>query len=300
MWIPVRLDTYESQDDMLAKLQAGGASAYDVVVASDVVIPAMIQLKLVRPLDQRAIPNGANIDPRFRDPAYDRGNVHSWPYQWGTVGLMYRTDQVQGEISWGLVFDPARLPGRFVLMDEMRTTLAMAQLYRGKDPNPRDAAEIKAAGMLVLDAKRSEKCLGFDGGVAGMNKVLAGEAAVAMVYNGDAVRNLPSDGSCGFAVPKEGSGMLVDVMTVSAQAPNPAGAHAFINYILDARVGAQLSNFVRYGTPNAASKPLLTKSDLEHPGIYPPPAVMDQLKYLEDAGPAAPIYDEVWTAVKAQ
>ena len=296
--IPVRLDTYESQDDMLAKLQAGGTSAYDVVIASDVVIPAMVKLKLIRPL--QPIANAANIDARFRDPPYDRGNAYSWPYQWGTVGLMYRTERVRGEISWALLFDAARQPGPFVLMDEMRVTLAAAQLLRGGDVNSRAPDEIAAAGKLVLDAKRSAKCIGFDGGVGGMNKVLAGEAAVAMVYNGDAVRNLPADGSCAFAVPKEGSGIWVDVMTVSAQAPNPAGAHAFIDYILDAKVGAQLSNFVRYASPNAAAKPLLTKADLDNPAIYPPAAVMDTLRYQEDVGAASAVYDEVWTAVKAQ
>jgi len=298
--IPVRIDTYEGQDEMLAKLQTGGAAVYDVVVASDVIVPALIRLKLVRALDRSAIPNATNVDPAFRDPAYDRGNAHTWPYQWGTVGLLYRTDKVTGPISWGLLFDAARQPGGFVLMDEMRTTLAVAQLFRGGDVNTRQPAEIKAAGELVLAAKRSDTCLGFDGGVGGMNKVLAGEAAVAMVYNGDAVKNLPADGSCAFAIPSEGSCIWVDVMAVSAQAPNPAGAHAFINYILDAKVGAQLSNFVHYASPNAAAKPLLVKADLDNPAIYPAPAVMATLKYQTDVGEAAAVYDEVWTAVKAQ
>lgn len=296
--IPVRLDTYESQDDMLAKLQAGGTSAYDVVIASDVLIPAMVKLGLIRPLEP--IANAANVDARFRDPPYDRGNRHSLPYQWGTVGLLYRTDRVQGEIGWALLFDPARQPGPFVLMDEMRTTLAAAQLARGGDVNSRAPEEVAAAGRLLLEAKRSAKCLGFDGGVGGMNKVLAGEAALAMVYNGDAVRNMPADGSCAYAVPKEGSGIWVDVMTVSAQAPNSAGAHAFIDYILDPEVGARLSNFVRYASPNAAARPLLTKADLDNPAIYPSPAVMDTLRYQEDVGEASAVYDEVWTAVKAQ
>ena len=106
--------------------------------------------------------------------------------------------------------------------------------------------------------------------------------------------------SCAFAVPREGSGIWVDVMTVSAQAPNPAGAHAFIDFILDAKVGAQLSNFVRYASPNAASKPMLTKADLDNPAIYPSAAVMDTLRYQEDVGEASAVYDEVWTAVKAE
>ena len=78
--IPVRIDTYEAQDEMLAKLQTGGAAAYDVVVASDVIVPALIRLKLVRALDRAAVPNAANVDAAFRDPVYDRGNAYTLPY----------------------------------------------------------------------------------------------------------------------------------------------------------------------------------------------------------------------------
>ena len=86
----MRIDTYESQDEMVAKLQAGAVSQYDLVVATDVLVPGLIKLGLVQPLDEHAIPNARNVAPRFRNPAFDPGNVYSYPYQWGTVGLIFR------------------------------------------------------------------------------------------------------------------------------------------------------------------------------------------------------------------
>lgn len=298
--IKLVIDTYENQDEMLGKLQSGALTQYDVLIATDVIVPQMIRLGLVQRLDPALIPNGKNVDGKFRDQAYDKGNAYSWPYQWGTVGVMYRTDVVKGELSWAMLLEPAKQPGPFVLMDEMRSTMAMALQFQGKSTNSKNPAEIKAAADLLLKAKKSSKFLGFEGGVGGMNKVLAGEAAMAVVYNGDAVKNLPEDGSCSFAVPKEGSGIWCDVMLLSAKAPNAKGGQTFINYILDPKVGAQLSNFNHYATPNAASKPMIEEKDRTNPAIYPTAEIMAKLEFQEDVGEAVKLYDEAWTAVKSR
>lgn len=298
--IQVVIDTYENQDEMLGKLQSGALTQYDVVVATDVIVAQMIRLNLVQKLDATQIPNGKNVAAPFSNPAYDKGNVYSWPYQWGTVGVMYRTDVVKGDLSWAQLLDPGKQTGPFVLMDEMRSTMAVALQFKGKSTNSKNPAEIKAAGELLLAAKKSPKFLGFEGGVGGMNKVLAGEAAMAVVYNGDAVKNLPEDGSCGFAIPKEGSGIWCDVMLLSAKAPNAKAGQAFINFILDPKVGAQLSNFNHYATPNAAAMPFITEKDRTNPSIYPTPEVMKTLEFQEDVGDAVKLYDEAWTAVKSR
>jgi spermidine/putrescine transport system substrate-binding protein len=297
--VPVQIDVYESQDDMLAKLQAGGVAQYDIVVATDVVVPTMIKLGLVQKLDKTAIPNGVNIMEKFKNPAFDPGNTYSYPYQWGTIGLMYATAKVQGEISWTLLFDDARQPGPFVLMDEMRSMTGIAAMFQGFNASTRKPDEIKAAGALLAKAKSSDKCIGFDGGVGGMNKVLAGEAVAAVVYNGDAVRNITDD-KFAYAVPKEGGILWVDNMLVCAKAPNPKGGHAFINHVLDAKVGAQLSNFNRYATPNQASLPLIAEADRKNAAIYPDEAQMKASQFQEDVGAETKVYDQVWTAVKAR
>ncbi len=104
----------------------------------------------------------------------------------------------------------------------------------------------------------------------------------------------------GFAVPKEGTVIWVDAMTVPVRAPNPEGAYRFINYVLDADVGAKLSNFLRYATPNAAAMPKIAPQDRENPAIYPPEELMRKMEYFEDMGSDTRLYDEVWTAVKTR
>lgn len=297
--VKVQIDVYESQDDMLAKLQAGGVSQYDIVVATDVVVPTMIKLALVQKLDKTAIPNGVNIMEKFKNPAFDPGNTYSYPYQWGTIGLMYATAKVKGDVSWALLFDEAKQPGPFVMMDEMRSMSGIAAMFLGYNASTRKPEEIKACGALLAKAKASSKCIGFDGGVGGMNKVLAGEAVAAVVYNGDAVRNI-MDEKFAYTVPKEGGILWVDNMLICAKAPNKAGGEKFINHILDAKVGAQLSNFNRYATPNQASMPLITEADQKNTGIYPTAEQLKVCQFQEDVGAETKIYDQVWTAMKGE
>jgi spermidine/putrescine transport system substrate-binding protein len=213
---------------------------------------------------------------------------------------MYRKDAVKGPVSWALVFDEAKQPGPFAFMDEMRSQVGAALKFLGKPMSSHDAGDLKAAGELMLKAKKSPKCLGFLGGVDGKNKVLAGEAAVAVVYNGDAVKAMADNPDVAFAVPAEGSLLAVDNLLIPAQAPQAEAAHAFIDFILDAKVGAQLSNFNRYATPNKAAMPFITKADAQNPAIYPPDALMSKLGSLQDVGADSRLYDEVWTAVKSR
>jgi spermidine/putrescine transport system substrate-binding protein len=300
--IRVRIDVYEATEEMMAKLQqAGGASQYDVVVVSDHAIAVLAKLGLLQPLDLSLIPNARNVQEQFRNPPFDPEGKYSLPYQWGTDGLMYRKDKLpEPEPTWALLFEPDRQPGPFVLMDSMRDMMGLALRYLGHSVNSRDPEELKAAGELILRAKKSDRSLGFEGGVGGKNKVLAGTAVLAVVYNGDAIRATDEDKGVGFLLPKEGSIIWLDAMTIPSRAPHVAYAHQFINFILDAEVGAKLSNFNRYATPNAASLPHIDPRDRENPAIYPSPDDMKRLEYLQDMGNDTRLYDEVWTAVKSR
>ncbi len=293
----VRLDVYESTEDMMAKMQQSG-DQYDVVVVSDHIIPVMAKLNMLQPLDTGRISNRANVAAKFQNPPYDPENRYSIPYQWGTMGLMYRKDKVpQLDPSWGAVLDPARQPGPVVLIDSMRDLLAAALYLKGCSANSRKAEELKAAGDLILKAKQG-KVLGFEGGVGGVKKVLAGEAVAAIVYNGDAVREL--DPNTAFLIPREGTIIWVDAMVVPAKAPNKEGAHQFIDFILDAKNGARLSNFNRYPTPNQASLPMINEEDRKNPAIYPADEVVARMEFLADVGEDTRLYDETWTRIKAR
>lgn len=300
--IKVRLDIYENNEEMVAKLQAGGVSQYDIIVPSDYIMPVLINQKLIQPLNHAKIPNLDNLKPLFRETSYDPGNKYSVAYQWGTVGLMYRRDKVSEEAvkSWSILFDPAQQPGSFWLIDSVREMMGIALLYEGYDFNSTTPKELKAAADLLVTTKKTDKCMGFKPGVGGKNDVVAGTAVAAIVYNGDAIQSVTENPDVlGFVIPKEGSEIWFDSMCIPAKAPNAEAAHKWINWILEAEVGAELSNYNQYATPNAASEAFITPEDLKNPGIYPTPDIMKTLHFTTDLGKENRIMDEAWTRAKA-
>jgi spermidine/putrescine transport system substrate-binding protein len=294
----VTIDLYEDNESMLAKLQGGGTSLYDIIVPSDYIVPVLVNLKLVAPLRHENVPNLKNIDPKFANLGIDLGNKFTAPYQWGTVGLYMRKDKDKTiEESWALVFDKKKQPGPFLMIDDVRACFAAALKYKGHSINTVDKKELREAKELLLEAKK--RSLGFEGGVGGKNRVLAKGCKMAMVYNGDAVRGMKDDAETYYFVPKEGGEIWLDNMAVPAKAPNRDMAEKFINYILDAKVGAQLSNFNRYATPNLAAKALVNPDDLKNTAIYPTEEMMGKLEFIRDLGSNTRLYDTLWTDIKS-
>jgi len=295
----VTVDVYEDAESMLAKIQGGGVSLYDVVVPPDHIVPAMVKLRLLAPLRHENIPNLKNLDEQFAGPPYDRANQYTVAYQWGTVGIYLRkVNDKSIEPTWGLLFDPKQQPGRFVLIDSVRDLIGAALKYRAHSLNSVDAAQLREARDLILEAKK--RCIGFEGSVGAKNKVLARTAGAAIVYSGEAARGMAEDSETLYFIPKEGSQIWMDNLVVLAQAPHRDLAEKFINFLLDAKVAAQLSNFTQFATPNKAARPFIKPGDLQNPAIYPPPELMARLEFLEDLGANTRLYDEIWTQIKAK
>ncbi len=295
----VTIDLYEDDAAMMAKLRAGGASLYDVVVPPDHQVPALIKLSLIAPLRHENLPNLKNLEERFRDPSYDRGNRFTVAYQWGTLGLYVR--QLNGRAfpaTWGLIFDPKLQPGPFILMDNARDLIGAALKFKGYSLNSVDLAQLKEARDLILQAKK--RGLAFEGSVGGKNRILGKAAAVAMVYSGEAARGMGEDKQTTYLIPREGSQIWQDNLAVLAKAPHRDLAEKFINFMLDAKVGARVSNFTQFASPNQAARPFLNPDDLKNPAIYPPPELMAKLEFLRDLGLNSRLYDEVWTQIKSK
>jgi len=301
--IKVRLDFFENLEEMMAKLQAGGIRQYDIVDLADYNMTAALALDLIQPLDHAKIPNLKNIMPKFQEYYFDPGNKYSIPYQWGTTGLMYRREKVSDADaqSWDVLFDDSRDSGSFFLIDSTQEMIGIALAYLGHDPNSTDPKKLKAAVDLLKKAKQRKGCMGFKGGAGAKNDVVSGVAQAAIAYNGDAMRGIEEDPEAmGFSIPKEGAPLWIDVLAIPKEAPNPDAAHKWMNWLLEAQTGADLSNYNRYATPNKASLPLINKEDLENPGIYPSDAVMKKLFWLKDPGDNMRILDEAWTRIKSQ
>ncbi len=300
--IKVRPEYYESMEELIAKLQAGGKNQYDVVVPSDYIMPAMIKLNLLKKLDHSQIPNLKNLQDTFIDPTWDKGNKYSVAYQWGTLGLMYRKDKLKDfDGSWSIMFNAAKREGPFIFVDSVREMLGVAQCAMGMDANTTDKGNLKALMDKMLEAKHDKYFAGFDVGTGGRSKVVAGTAVAAVVYNGDALRAVADNpDTCAFVNPKGGTIAWVDNMAIPVGAPHPELAHAFINWVLEPKIGAKLSNWTQYATPNKAAYPYITPEDFKNPAIYPDDAYMPSLQFIEDLGNDNKMYDQIWTMVKTR
>ena len=295
----VNLDLYEDVESMLAKIQGAGAGLYDVVVPSDNLVPVMMKQHLLAPLRHENIPNLKNLDATFSNPAYDPTNRFTAAYQWGTLGLLVR--KMPGQPlpdSWACCFDEKKSIGSFMLIDSVRDQLGAALKFQGHSVNSISTAELKAARDLCIAAKA--RCVGFDGSVGVKNKVLGKTAKVGICYSGEGVRAMSEDTNTTYIIPKEGSVIWVDNLAVLAKAPHRDLAEKFINFMLDAKIGAQLSGYTQFATPNEAARKFIKPDDLKNTAIYPPAEVMSKLEFLTDLGPKLRLYDEVWTQVKTR
>ena len=299
--VTVRIDYYDTNEAMIAKLQAGGTGQYDVVVASDYAVEVLRKADLLLPLTQANLPNLKNLSQRFREAPFDPGNVYSATYQWGTSGLGVRPDLADDSTrvidSWAMVFDPARAIGPFTMLDDPRETIGAALIYLGHSPNSTDEGELAEAETLLM-AQRS-RVLTYSPFATSRDLLASGDAVVAHNYSGDVLMVQEEVPQVRYLIPREGSIVWSDNMAVPKGAPDQRLAELFINFILDGQVGARLSNFTRYASPNEASLALIDHALLDDRSVYPDTIMMAKLDFLRDVGEARATYDRIWTRLRA-
>ncbi len=294
--VKVVYDTYPSDDDMLARIRQGNPG-YDVVVPSGVTVYLMAQQGLLEPLDKGMIPNVANLDPTFTDLPYDPGNVYTVPYQWGTVGIGYNVTRVGHEItSWQDLFDYA---GPVSWLDDVPAMMGVGLLLTGHDPNSADPKDVADAKQYLVDHGQNVVYINQDDG----QEVLArGEADIVVEYSGDIFQLMDECGCDDYAyvIPSEGTNFWVDNLAIPVDAPNKALAEVFIDYLLDPQVGADISNYTAYGSPNQAAKDqgLIDPDYLSDPGIYPNAETQNNLFYATQDAEREQLLNDAWDEIK--
>lgn len=295
--IRVNVDTYDSNEAVLEKLQSGVAG-YDLVVPSDYMIKVLIPQDLVQPLDHSRLPNLKNLDPRLMNQAYDPENRHSVPYLWGTTGIGYDRKKAKAPVdSWAALFDQ-RYAGRILMLDDPREAFGAALKLMGRSLNETDPAVLRQAADMLKKQKplvRTYNSSDF------ANLLAAGDVDVAQGWNGEmaeAVANAPD--RLAYVVPKEGGTLWIDNLTIPKTARNVAAAHAFINFVMEPEMAAKIVNSVHYAGANRAALPLIDGKIRDDPAIYPPREVLDRCELLEDLGETTQLIDELWTEIKAQ
>jgi spermidine/putrescine transport system substrate-binding protein len=269
-----------------------------VIFPADYMVRIMVSENILEPLNFQNIPNQKNLDARFINQTFDPGNKYSLPYQWGTMGIGYNLKATKGEInSWAAMFDP-KYTGKIAWQDDARYTFAAVLMYLGFDPNTTNPEEINKARDLLIKSNNIIAAFVPDTGQALLDQ---GEVNVTMEWSGDLFQVMKENPNLRYAIPKEGTIVFSDNMAIPKGAPHKELAEKFINFVLQPEVGAQISNFTHYGSPNKAAidQGLIDPKDLNNPQIYPSAEVFGKMKFLQDVGKATALYDRAWTEVKA-
>lgn len=293
---------YESNAEMEAKLRAGGDSQYDVVVPSSYYVPELIDEGLLQPVDHSKLTNFGNLFAKFQNPSYDPNDQYSIPYQWGTTGIVYDPAKLANPgTGWDVLFDPKVNPNYpFVIpKGEGRDQIAAACAYLGYGFNCNQESQWLAAAKLIEQTKKRPNFAGFVDETPALSQVKSGLVAVSTAYNGD-VAGCYSDGTClklKYYLPSQGTEIWVDTMAIPKGAPHPDLANEFINYILNADVGAALSTYNTYASPNQASQPQLS-GILSSQLIVPNDDDMKHLTFLSPLrGAQFKLFNQIWTSV---
>lgn len=295
--IKVQISNYSSNEELLAKLQAG-ASGYDVIMPSDYMVFTMSKLGLLQELDQKQIPNLKAVDPKYQKKIYDPANRYSVPYDWGTTGIAVNHSIFKGQIkSWKDLFQKEELNGKFSLLDDSRETIGAALKSLGYSLNSKNPAELARAKETLLKAKIRVKAFNSETKVP----LATGEVVVAHAYMTDALQARQVSGKqIEYLIPEEGGTFWIDNLTISKGASHLAEAHQLINFLLEPQSSLSTVLNILVAPTNMNTFKLLPQELQQNPGLFPPQARLAKCEMIEDLGEATQLWDQIWTEIKAQ
>jgi len=290
----VVVDTFGSNEELLAKLQSG-ATGYDVAVPSDFMVSIMIKLGLLAALDSARIPNAGLLVAQLQSLPFDPDHRYSIPYLWGTVGIGYDSAVVSPPPdSWDALWD-SHYKGRISMLNDQREVFGMALRSIGASMNTRDPATIERAKQKLLEQKPLVKAYTSEN----YDQLLAaGEVALAHGWGGSIARAMAQRPSIRYVIPKEGATIWADCLVVLQSSRNKDLAMRFVNFLLDRNVAAHTTNRLRFASSNREAKALVDTELQANPAVYPPDSVLDRLEWMQDVGETIRLYDRGWTELK--
>ena len=294
--ITVKYVNFTTNEEMFTKLEAG-AGTYDVIFPSEYMIERMIAHDMLEELDLSAMPNFANVMDRLKDPSYDPGNKYSVPYMWGTLGYLYNSEMVDEELtSWSALFDE-KYAGNVIMMNSMRDSIGLALKYLGYSMNTRSEAELNEAKDLLIKQKQDKIQCGYLLDET-KDKMVGGEAAIGVVYSGDAQYAIEKNENLVYVVPEEGSNIWVDGMCIPKGSKNVEGAMKFIDFMCREDVAAMNFDYIYYCSPIQAVVDGLDEEEAAQSTINPSEDVVSRCEYFNDVEDCMSLYENVWMEIR--
>ncbi|MBP5113083.1 polyamine ABC transporter substrate-binding protein [Pseudomonas protegens] len=311
--IQTTYDVIDSNETTEAKLMTGG-SGYDLASPSNHFLPRLIQAGAIQPLDRSKLPNWNNLDPKLMKllETSDPGNRYGIPYMWVTVGIGYNVDKIKAIFgdtdvtqSWQLLFKPENIQKLkqcgVAFLDNPTQMVPITLNALGLDPHSEQPADLKKAEAALQAIRPS---ILYFHQAKYVSDLANGNICVAVGFSGDVLQAMATAQQAkngvnlGYSIPREGSTVAMDMVVIPRNAPHLDNAYAYLNYLLDPKVIANISNFVQYANGNAASLPYIEPQLRSNPAAYPPQSVLDTLFPIKTMTPAGMrLSTRLWTRV---
>ncbi len=298
--IEVIYDEYETNEIMYPKIEAGAAS-YDVVCPSDYMIQKMIANDLLAELNFDNMSNAkSNIDPQYYEQSkeFDPQNKYSVPYCFGTVGILYNTTMVDEPVdSWSILWDE-KYSGNILMQDSVRDAFMVALKINGYSMNSLDATELENAKNTLIGQKPLVQAYVID---QVRDKMIGEEAALGVIYSGEAIYTKSENENLEYVIPKEGTNVWIDSWVVLKDAPNKENAEKFIDFMCRADIALMNFEYITYSTPNKAAQALIEDEALKNsPVAFPDLSQYDNLETFQYLGSEGDeMYNNLWKEVKS-
>ena len=299
--IQVIYDEFDTNETMYPKVEAG-ASNYDVVCPSDYMIQKMIDNDLLQELNWDNIPNAkANIGAQYyeQSEAFDPGNRYAVPYCWGTVGILYNKTMVDEPVtSWSILWDE-KYADSILMQDSVRDLFMVVLKSLGYSMNSTDEKELNEAKDLLIQQKPLVQAYVID---QVRDKMIGNEAALGVIYSGEAIFTQRENPDLEYVIPKEGTNVWIDGWVIPKNAENVENAEKFIDFMCRGDIALLNFDYITYSTPNTAAQALIEDDDIRNSKIaFPDLSQYDGLEtfsYLGDDADA--LYNDLWKEIKSK
>lgn len=294
--VEVTMDTYDSNEALLAALKAGKLGSYDVAVPGDYMVEILGQEGMLDSFAPEEMPNLGNIQDQWMDVSFDPGRHSSIPYQWGSTSFSVNRDVYDGPIdTTDIIFNPPEeLKGKINVLDTAGETLTFASIHLGIPQCTSDREQLKALNDLVLSAKENWASFGSD---IAKDVLVSGDAAAGMIWSGFSAKARAEGANIEYAFPKQGYIVWMDNVVLLKDAPNRENALKFMNFLLEPENAAAVTNYAQYTAGVKGAEAYLTEEVANLPESNPPEGVP---AYFVQACPeeVQVLYDAIWTNLK--
>lgn len=296
--IQVIYDEFETNESMYSKLSSG-ASIYDLVCPSDYMISKMIAEELVQPINWEHIPNSSNIGDEHWEMAkgYDPEQKYAIPYAWGTVGILYNTSLVEGKITkWADLWDET-YTDEILMQDSVRDALMVALRMLGYSGNSTNQEELTEAKNALIKQKPIVQAYVMD---QVRDKMISGEAAIGVIYSGEALYTQSQNPDLAYVIPEEGSNVWQDSWVIPSNAAHIENAEKFLDFLCRPEIALMNFEYITYSTPNTAAVALIEDEELRNSEVAFPHLENYDLEVFQYLGEdMETLYSNIWKQVKS-